>query len=52
MVNSGSWPMRLMFRLLPWLIRTGLPQWLRRKEIRLMSAGENKEKTMGTRTLF
>jgi hypothetical protein len=28
-----------MHRLLPWLIRTGLLQWLKRKEYRLMSEG-------------
>jgi hypothetical protein len=28
-----------VFRLLPWLMRTGILQWLRRKESRLMSDG-------------
>ena len=36
---SDRWSTRLMFRLLPWLIRTGLLQWLQRKEARLMSEG-------------
>ena len=33
------WRTRLENRLLPWLVRTGLLQWLHRKEYRLMSEG-------------
>jgi 2-polyprenyl-6-methoxyphenol hydroxylase-like FAD-dependent oxidoreductase len=33
------WRTRLVNRLLPWLVRTGLFQWLRRKEFRTMSDG-------------
>jgi 2-polyprenyl-6-methoxyphenol hydroxylase-like FAD-dependent oxidoreductase len=35
----GRWTTRLMDRLLPLLVRTGLFQWLHRKEYRLMSDG-------------
>jgi 2-polyprenyl-6-methoxyphenol hydroxylase-like FAD-dependent oxidoreductase len=39
-VSAGDrWSTRLMFRLLPWLLRTGLVQWLYRKEYQLMSNG-------------
>jgi 2-polyprenyl-6-methoxyphenol hydroxylase-like FAD-dependent oxidoreductase len=34
-----SWRARLVNRLLPWLVRTGLLQWMNRKEFRLMSEG-------------
>jgi 2-polyprenyl-6-methoxyphenol hydroxylase-like FAD-dependent oxidoreductase len=37
--GPDRWSTRLMHRLLPWLIRTGLLQWLQRKEYRLMSDG-------------
>lgn len=37
--NPEGWANRLMFRLLPFLIRTGLLQWLNRKEYRIMSDG-------------
>lgn len=43
--NQGSvffndhWGVRLMFRLLPWLMRAGILQWLQRKEKRLMADG-------------
>jgi 2-polyprenyl-6-methoxyphenol hydroxylase-like FAD-dependent oxidoreductase len=33
------WSTRLMNRLLPWLVRTGLLQWLQRKEYRVLSDG-------------
>ena len=33
------WRTRLLNRLLPWLVRTGLLQWLQRKEFRVMSEG-------------
>ena len=33
------WSTRLMNRLLPWLVRTGLLQWLQRKEYRYLSDG-------------
>jgi 2-polyprenyl-6-methoxyphenol hydroxylase-like FAD-dependent oxidoreductase len=33
------WSTRLMNRLLPWLVRTGLLQWLQRKEYQVMSDG-------------
>jgi 2-polyprenyl-6-methoxyphenol hydroxylase-like FAD-dependent oxidoreductase len=36
---SDRWSTRLMFRLLPCLMRTGLLEWLNRKEDRLMSEG-------------
>ncbi|HEY4233491.1 MAG TPA: FAD-dependent monooxygenase [Lacipirellulaceae bacterium] len=36
---NGGWRSRLMYRLLPWMFRTGLLQWLGRKEYRLMSEG-------------
>jgi 2-polyprenyl-6-methoxyphenol hydroxylase-like FAD-dependent oxidoreductase len=39
LASPDGWAMRLMQRLLPWLIRTGLLQWLKRKEYRLMSEG-------------
>jgi 2-polyprenyl-6-methoxyphenol hydroxylase-like FAD-dependent oxidoreductase len=39
LASPDGWAMRLMHRLLPWLIRTGLLQWLKRKEYRLMSEG-------------
>ena len=37
--NPNHWGNRLVHRLLPLLPRTGLLQWLRRKEYRLMSEG-------------
>ena len=37
--RNDSWKARLMQRLLPWLMRTGILQWLQRKEYRLMSEG-------------
>ena len=37
--SPDSWSTRLTNRLLPWLVRTGLLQWLHRKEYRLMSEG-------------
>jgi hypothetical protein len=37
--SPDRWSTRLMHRLLPWMIRTGLLQWLHRKEYRLMSEG-------------
>jgi 2-polyprenyl-6-methoxyphenol hydroxylase-like FAD-dependent oxidoreductase len=37
--SPDGWAARLTYRLLPWLIRTGLLQWLKRKEYRLMSEG-------------
>jgi 2-polyprenyl-6-methoxyphenol hydroxylase-like FAD-dependent oxidoreductase len=37
--SPDSWKTRLMYRLLPFLMRTGLLQWLRRKEYRQMSEG-------------
>src|SRR5262245_28136563 len=37
--TPDRWSTRLTHRLLPWLIRTGLLQWLNRKEYRLMSEG-------------
>jgi 2-polyprenyl-6-methoxyphenol hydroxylase-like FAD-dependent oxidoreductase len=39
LVAPESWRARLVNRLLPWLVRTGLLQWLNRKEFRLMSEG-------------
>ena len=39
MVSPDSWRTRLVNRLLPWLVRTGLLQWLQRKEFRMMSEG-------------
>jgi hypothetical protein len=36
---NDRWSTQLVFRLLPWLMRTGILQWLRRKESRLMSDG-------------
>jgi 2-polyprenyl-6-methoxyphenol hydroxylase-like FAD-dependent oxidoreductase len=37
--NPDRWSSRLMHRLLPWMVRTGLLQWLHRREYRLMSEG-------------
>jgi 2-polyprenyl-6-methoxyphenol hydroxylase-like FAD-dependent oxidoreductase len=37
--SPDRWSNRVLHRLLPWLIRTGLLQWLQRKEYRLMSEG-------------
>ena len=37
--NSGTWRARLGHWLLPFLMRTGLLQWLHRKEYHLMSHG-------------
>ncbi len=37
--DPDSWGTRLTYRLLPFLIRTGLLQWLQRKEYRMMSDG-------------
>jgi 2-polyprenyl-6-methoxyphenol hydroxylase-like FAD-dependent oxidoreductase len=39
LVAPESWRARLVNRLLPWLVRTGLLQWFNRKEFRLMSEG-------------
>lgn len=39
LLGPDRWSTRLTYRMLPWLIRTGLLQWLRRKEYRLMSEG-------------
>jgi 2-polyprenyl-6-methoxyphenol hydroxylase-like FAD-dependent oxidoreductase len=39
LVSPDSWRTRLVNRLLPWLVRTGLLQWLQRKEFRVMSEG-------------
>ena len=36
---TEGWRSSLMYRLLPWMFRTGLLQWLSRKEYRLMSEG-------------
>ena len=36
---NDHWGIRLMFRLLPWLMRTGILQWMQRKEKRLMADG-------------
>ena len=36
---GDRWSTRLMFRLLPWLMRTGILRWLGRKQFRLMSEG-------------
>ncbi len=39
LISPNSWRTRLVNRLLPWLVRTGLLQWLQRKEFRVMSEG-------------
>jgi 2-polyprenyl-6-methoxyphenol hydroxylase-like FAD-dependent oxidoreductase len=39
LIAPDGWSTRLMNRLLPWLVRTGLLQWLRRKEYQYMSDG-------------
>jgi 2-polyprenyl-6-methoxyphenol hydroxylase-like FAD-dependent oxidoreductase len=39
LVAPDRWRSRLMNRLLPWLVRTGLLQWLQRKEYQVMSEG-------------
>ena len=39
MLGRDRWSTRLMFRLAPLLIRTGLLQWLQRKEAQQMSEG-------------
>jgi 2-polyprenyl-6-methoxyphenol hydroxylase-like FAD-dependent oxidoreductase len=39
LIAPDRWSGRLMNRLLPWLIRSGLLQWLQRKEYRCMSDG-------------
>jgi 2-polyprenyl-6-methoxyphenol hydroxylase-like FAD-dependent oxidoreductase len=39
MFFSDRWSTRLVFRLLPWLMRTGILPWLRRRETRLLSDG-------------
>jgi 2-polyprenyl-6-methoxyphenol hydroxylase-like FAD-dependent oxidoreductase len=36
---NEHWGMRLAFRLLPWLMRSGILPWLQRKETRLLSEG-------------
>lgn len=36
---NDHWSIRLVFRLLPWLMRTGILPWLQRKESRLLSDG-------------
>ena len=33
------WSTRLLNRVLPWLVRTGLLQWMQRKEYQVMSDG-------------
>ena len=37
--RPNHWSSRLMFRLLPFLMRTGIMHWLNRKQFRLMSEG-------------
>ncbi len=37
--NPDRWSTRLVNRLLPWLLRTGLLQWLHRKQYQQMSHG-------------
>jgi 2-polyprenyl-6-methoxyphenol hydroxylase-like FAD-dependent oxidoreductase len=39
LISPDRWTMRLVHRLLPWLLRTGLLQWLHRKEYQQMSHG-------------
>jgi 2-polyprenyl-6-methoxyphenol hydroxylase-like FAD-dependent oxidoreductase len=39
LLSPDRWITRLVSRLLPWLIRTGLLQWFHRKEFRYMSEG-------------
>jgi hypothetical protein len=39
LISPDRWRTRLLNRLLPWLVRTGLLQWLQRKEYRVMSDG-------------
>jgi 2-polyprenyl-6-methoxyphenol hydroxylase-like FAD-dependent oxidoreductase len=39
MFSADNWRSRLTYRMLPWLLRTGLMPWLNRKEYRLMSQG-------------
>jgi 2-polyprenyl-6-methoxyphenol hydroxylase-like FAD-dependent oxidoreductase len=39
LVSPNGWRTRLVNRLLPWLVRTGLLQWLQGKEFRYMSEG-------------
>ena len=39
LLNADSWKARLGHRLLPLLLRTGLIQWLHRKEYEIMSNG-------------
>jgi len=39
LINPDRWSTRLVHRLLPWLLRTGLLQWLNRKQYRQMSEG-------------
>jgi hypothetical protein len=39
LLAPDRWSTRLMLRLAPWLVRTGLFQWLNRKEYQLMSNG-------------
>jgi 2-polyprenyl-6-methoxyphenol hydroxylase-like FAD-dependent oxidoreductase len=36
---NDHWSVRLAFRLLPWLMRSGILPWLQRKETRLLSDG-------------
>jgi 2-polyprenyl-6-methoxyphenol hydroxylase-like FAD-dependent oxidoreductase len=37
--SPDRWSTRLVNRLLPWLVRTGLLQWLQRKQYRYLSDG-------------
>ena len=39
MFGGDGWRARMVYRMIPWLLRTGLLQWLNRKEYRLMSEG-------------
>lgn len=39
LIAPDRWSSRLLNRLLPWLVRTGLLQWLQRKEYQVLSDG-------------
>lgn len=39
LIAPDRWRTRLLNRMLPWLVRTGLLQWLQRKEYQLLSDG-------------
>ena len=39
MFAPDNWRGRMMYRIIPWLMRTGLMPWLNRKEYKLMSQG-------------